>query len=346
MVVAGANLETPRRAAWSGPDGGLPYVSAASGGPPVGAGLAWPRSLPAWGGGGRRGTSPRLPSVHRRDRDDPVGPFVVASAAARWGRPLSSATGGCANGPPRPCGGIRPDDSGSYSGHTPPLGRFEHPGDLSSPRAPDTTPAPRAVPGLAPVVTGAVTSLAGSDPAVAHRKARAPARPRFPRTSSAISGARRQKRPLTRRCGPFAVRHRLRARSPASPRGPLVVALLAVPGLPEEPRARSARSRRSPGRELPTPARVERAAWARAPRRGFPPLRPARPGLEDSSRAFPRRPPSASCNSAIGSNIGIGPGRGGDRRPRTRVYSDEPPSSRASKSPSTRLYGHRRRGGW
>lgn len=94
--------------------------------------------------------------------------------------PLST-TGGCANKPPRPYGGIRPNRSDSYSGRTPP----NQPGDLSS-HAPDTTPAPRAAPGLATVVARAVTSLTGNAPAVAHRMVRAHTRSRFTWTASGV----------------------------------------------------------------------------------------------------------------------------------------------------------------
>jgi hypothetical protein len=68
----------------------------------------------------------------------------------------------------------------------------------------------------------------GSHPRAMHRWFQAPARAKFPRSPSAISGVRREKRPLTRRCKAFTVRHRLRQSLPASGYPPLMVELFTV----------------------------------------------------------------------------------------------------------------------
>ena len=236
---------------------------------------------------------------------------------------------------PLPCSAPtgRQLQAGSYSGHTPPLRGFKHPDDLvpgtgnrSGPRSGSQVSDGRPPP---------VTSLEGVTPRVPRRMSRLPPGHSFrrPHDGPAISGARRQKLPLTlgadcSRFGTVSGRH-----SPASPCGPLVVELFAVPGLsrgspglvhgPVPPVARSG---------APHAGRVERTCrkQARTPRRGFSPLRPSRPrpegrGLSLSPTFLPaartsrreatkagERPTSLPPARSIESNAGIaprGPGR-------------------------------------
>jgi len=74
--------------------------------------------------------------------------------------------------------------------------------------------------------------------------------------SPAISGDRMEKRPLTHQFPSFAVRHRLRSDSLASPRGPFMVELFTASGFAAGRRTSPVRFGLSPGTKLPTPARL------------------------------------------------------------------------------------------
>jgi hypothetical protein len=193
----------------------------------------------------------------------PVGPFVVARSRPRGRSPLPEPPGR-ANGLATALQRDRPapNPAGSYSGHTPPLRDFKHPddpvpgtGDHSGPRSGSQVRDGRRAAvhvargrypsGLAPYVPGSRPGIVSAGPHLGYG-------------AGDFGGQKAKAAPYPRR-GLFAARHRLRRRSPASPCGPLVVELFAVPGLPGDPRAWStARSRLSPARELPTPAPVER----------------------------------------------------------------------------------------
>ena len=166
--------------------------------------------------------------------------------------------------------------------------------------------------------------------------------------SPAISGARRQKRPLTPRRGPFAVRHRLRTRSPASPRGPLVVSSSRSPDFPEIP---------GPGHR-PGPAGRPDGSSPRRPGLSGPhgpgppggdshPFVQHGPDSNDRAGCFPvAHPRPHEIGHRIEHRDWTRATRGTTSRLAPRDYSAEPPSSRASSSPGTRLYGYRHRGGW
>ena len=314
--------------------------------------------LPARGSASAMTSSPPRRASAETDKNP-----SALSSSPRHREPLRHANGG-ATALPRP----RPASlAGCYSGPTPPLRCFEHPGDLS--RAPATRPATAAVPRLVMISAQPVTSLEGRDPSGPSPYVRA-FRPGIVSadltTWPTISGARRQKRPLTPRRRTFAVRHRLRLHSPASPCGPFVVELFASRGFAPGTRARSdARSRLSPARELPTPAWVERTlSRARAPRGDSHPfdhhVLAVRRGLslsptlahpaasmsagharQKGGRAIPNslaylaRPPGSSDRTP---GL-IRPGVHRVRYTRGRCYSDEPPSNRTNTSPRIRLYG-------
>ena len=315
MVVAAANLGGPPPAAVVGAAREACRHAAATGDPPAGVTPLLAAITPRLGMGRERRKPPSL-------RPDAVEMAMNPSA-------LSSSRGSGASPRARDqrtrerrrhCLAATPDriEPAPTSGHTPPLGHFESPGRPHV-RAPDTTPAPRAVPGLALVVARAVTSLAGSYPAGRT--------PHVPGSRPAMVSA--DDRPPFRgpegRSGPLPLGADLRGPAPSphaltgkpsrasrgyAPRGPRTSR--------RSPGQVTARSRRSPGRELPTPARVERAAWARTPRRGFAPLRPARPRTRMIERGvFPvaRLRPH---DSAIGSNTGIGSGTRAGRSPPSR----------------------------
>jgi hypothetical protein len=185
----------------------------------------------------------------------------------------------------------------------------------------------------------------GSRPRAMHRWFQAPARAKFPRSPSAISGVRREKRPLTRRCKAFTVRHRLRQSLPASGYPPLMVELFSPDRRPcHGPVSTVA------GRELPTPARLNephetstrlccRAAMVRTPWEGFSPswttaastrveVGPCRPSFEETKTVSDRTSGLLSPHRLPyeGSMIG-------------KDYADEPPSNRTSHSHGIRLYG-------
>jgi len=102
-----------------------------------------------------------------------------------------------------------------------------------------------------------------------------------------ISGDRNQKLPRTHQRWLFAVRHRLSSDLPASPLGPLIVELFAVGCFARTPSILPARMRLSPGRILPTPAKVERASQDQA-------ILMARAPWGDSHHHFPN---TASLNA-------------------------------------------------
>ena len=306
---------------------------------------------------------PTAAARRRRERDVPVSPFVVARS-----RPLRGGHRGryhrhARTASPLPCSATdRSRIAGSYSGHTPPLRGFKHPddhvpgtGNRSGPRSGSQVRDGRRAAvhvargrypsDLAPYVPGSRPGIVSTGPNCTDG-------------SGDFGGQKAKAAPYPRR-GSFAVRHRLRRRSPASPCGPLVVQLFAVPGLSGDPRAWStARSRPSPGRELPTPARVERtghAGWPGPPGGDFHPFghhgpAPARErGLSLSPTFLPGRPNLAGLG---GPASGAGqtspafpdpsnrtPGLPHRVRGRPRgttgpggLYSGEPPSNRMSPS--------------
>jgi hypothetical protein len=133
------------------------------------------------------------------------------------------------NGIPTALQGYRPAPANSYSGHSPRLRGLNHLADHS--KAPGTNPAPIVLPALVIGFASWVTSLencfSGPSPSVSPFRAKRS----LPRARRArISGGRKGKRPLTRRCRPFAVRHRLPRSLLASPCGPLMVELFAASG--------------------------------------------------------------------------------------------------------------------
>lgn len=189
----------------------------------------------------------------------------------------------------------------------------------------------------------------GSRPRALHRWSRAPARAKFPRSPSAISGERREKRPLTRRCRLFAVRHRLRQSLPASGFPPFMVELFTVGSFARTP----APSRAGPCRRrqrAPHAGQVERTL------RDFHPIVPQSgcgpnpPGgiftlLDDCGLDSCR---GQSLSPLVRRTKTVSDRTPGLLRPHLlpyegsvggRDYADEPPSNRTSHSHGIRLYG-------
>jgi len=73
---------------------------------------------------------------------------------------------------------LRPASAGFYSGHTPPLRGFNHPGINA--RAPGTNPAPAEVPALAMASIRPITSVAGVTRRSCHRTSEASAPAQLP----------------------------------------------------------------------------------------------------------------------------------------------------------------------
>lgn len=142
----------------------------------------------------------------------------------------------------------------------------------------------------------------------------------------------------------FAVRHRLSRNSLARAFAPFIVELFTVGLFVPSPELVIAPVRFVAKAKLPTPARLNEPFGPRIPWTGFSPAL-HRDGLAHAYKVCPRRPPSLVLPNRIErrdySQQAALPYNGSGSQ--CEDYSDEPPSSTASHSHGTALYGFQHR---
>ena len=246
-----------------------------------------------------------LPALRTPSASQPVGPFVegfVRHHPERTNRPATALQR------------FGPAPAGSYSGHSPTRPHFDHPRATRGHRS--ATPAAIGLPRFAVDFVRPVTSVVGcptgEPPHV--RPSRGGAVSAGPSGPVDFGGPNAEASPYPPMTGLFPVRHRPGSDSLARAFAPLVVELFAAGCFARTPASVASRSRLLPGRELPTPARLNGrngfrrgspdpldgiSDWRRVTR--FEPQRPRRNVL----RGFPLSPAIHSEKNRVS-----------DRRPR------------------------------